>query len=452
MNFGMPLLVLGITLNLFAQTHDSEPLVLDAAPRQAQLIDLSSAEGEDIDTPVSLDAIAGDSHLVGSRPWLPPDFSQQDSFLGYAPFTVPKGLETQVRFWVDVYSKYTTDQGVLHDSEYVDLIYDIMDFSPVSFRTDLDAFQKERSRKKLVKEAKKRIEERLKELDQVKDPEKLSLDARKIYDYFQNKKEEIPKKWVELSSKRRLRFQLGQRDRIIQGIYFSGRYLPAFEKLFREAGLPVELTRLVFVESSFNVLARSKVGASGLWQIMRYTGRPYMMINNAIDKRNHPMEATKVAIKLFRNNYNLLKSWPLAVTGWNHGPHGVFRLVKATGSTELSDLFRNRQSRSRLGFASRNFYASFMAILEVESKAKFYFGDVNWSQPLNSESIKLEKPIWYKSLLKWFDGEDQKLQIFNPHINLAARKNQVMIPKGAVVDIPSDKRSMVRSELEASIN
>jgi len=155
----------------------------------------------------------------------------------------------------------------------------------------------------------------------------------------------------------------------------------------------VELTRLAFVESSFNIMARSKVGASGIWQIMPYTARPYKMISTSVDKRNHPLEATKFAAKLLRDNYNMLESWPLAVTGYNHGPTGVKKMTKAYKTRDIATLIENVESRRSFGFASRNFYACFLAALEVERKANIYFDSVAWSKPLESQDLKLPKTV-----------------------------------------------------------
>ncbi len=401
----------------------------------------------DQDTPVSHEEISGDMGLTGSRPWRAPDFSQQPQAMGYSEqlFTVPAGLEKNFQFWLDIYTKYTTDQGVLHDSENIDLIYEALDFSAITVRNDLDNFQKERLRTKMVKNAKKRIIERLKKLAKIKDPIDLPLEEQLIWDYM--KKVDEKNKFIEATHKSRLRFQLGQRDRIIQGIFFSGRYLEDFEKIFKDTGIPIELTRLPFVESSYNVLARSKVGASGLWQIMPKTGRPYGMINAWIDKRNHPIEATKLAGKLLKFNFDLLQSWPLAITGYNHGPHGVLRLTRFQKTREIADLALNVNSRKRLGFASRNFYVSFLAVLEAEKKAPFYFGAVKWSKPLGAYDIKLESRLPFAKLLSWFDGDQHKLQIFNPHISALGRKVGQTLPKKAVISIPLTKRDQAESEI-----
>lgn len=406
----------------------------------------------DEDTPVTHDEIAGEKNLTSSRPWKKPDFSKQEGFLGYEndPFKVPKNLERPVKFWIDIYSKYNSDQGVLHDSENIDLIYQVLDFSSITSRTDIGPNQKEARKIKMVKEEKKRVVAMLERMSKLKDSSSLNEKEKKIWDYFQNIKE--PKKFAAAAGKNRLRFQLGQKDRVIQGIYFSGRYIEEFEKIFRENKLPIELARLPFVESSYNVLARSKVGASGLWQIMPYTAKGYMKKDPSIDLRNHPIEGTKLAAKLLRQNYNMLKSWPLALTGYNHGPTGVLKLTKKYKTRDIGELIENVDMKKRFGFASRNFYASYLAVLEVTSKAPEYLGTVTWSQTLDSVDIKLKQSITYEDVLRWFDGDDLKAQIFNPQITKIGRSKKKPIPSNVVVSVPKSKAQMVMKELESPVN
>lgn len=332
-----------------------------------------------------------------SRPWRAPVFSDQTASLGYheTAFSVPKGMDKQVQFWIDIYTKYSTNQGVIHDSENVEKVYEIV---------DLTGLTTERAKQKRVDEVKKEIA--------------LKLSSPEAAD--------------------RLRFQLGQKDRMQDAIFYSGRYLEDMEKIFRDAKVPVELTRLAFVESSFNIMARSKVGASGLWQIMPYTAKPYKMISATVDNRNHPMEATKLAAKLLRQNYSMLNSWPLAVTGYNHGPTGVRKLTEKYGTRELGQLVTDVKSSKTFGFASRNFYASFLAALEVEKNAGKYFGSVVWSKPLDSQDLKLPVSVKYKEIVSWFDGDDRKAQIFNPHLTFKARKGHP-IPAKTVIAVPKDK-------------
>lgn len=448
-NFVLRSLISGLILSLVVSFFSSHSFVAFAedAPDEAAADDSKNAPDIAEDTPVTHEEMPDEKNLTSSRSWKAPDFSNQEGALGYngpETFAVPKGMENQWQFWIDIYSKYTTDQGVLHDAENIDLVYEVLDFTEISSRTNLNNWQKEHIKLKQVKAAKLRVIQLLEKLHKTKDPSTLAYDEKRIWDYYQ--KIDEPNKFREAQKKNRLRFQLGQRDRVIQGIFFSGRYIDQFEQVFREAGLPIELTRLPFVESSYNVLARSKVGASGLWQIMPYTMKGFMKKDPSIDLRNHPIEATKLAGKLMRINYNMLQSWPLAMTGYNHGPSGILRLTKKYKTRELVDLIQNVNIKKRFGFASRNFYACFLAILEVTSNAPKYLGVVNMSQPLDSVEIKLGSPISYKDLLRWFDNDDLKVQIFNPHITKVARLKGHMIPKGIVVSVTKSKADLVMKE------
>lgn len=407
-----------------------------------------SVETDDEDTPVVHEEISGEKELTTSRPWKAPDYSGQEGALGYdaQTFAVPKGLEVNVKFWIDIYSKYTSDQGVLHDSENIDLIYEELDFTAISSRSDINGYQKEALKVKKVKEAKKRVIAMLEKLQKVDTPEKLNLAERKVFEYFA--KIDGKNKFRDAAQKSRLRFQLGQKDRIIQGIYFSGRYIEEFEKIFKEAGLPIELSRLPFVESSYNVLARSKVGASGLWQIMPYTMKGFMKRQASIDLRNHPIEATKLAAKLLKINYKMLQSWPLALTGYNHGPSGVLRITKKYKTRDIGELV----TQKRFGFASRNFYASYLAVLEVTNHAPKYLGTVSWSKPLDSVDLKLPMEVHYSDILRWFDWDNLKTQVFNPHITNLARTRNRPIPKNGIVSVPKSKLEIIKMELESSEN
>lgn len=335
------------------------------------------------------------------RPWRAPDFTQSKGTLGYSDqaFATPKGMEKHVQFWVDVYTKYSTQQGIIHDSENVEKVYEVV---------DLSAYPTDHAKQKHVDQIKKRIVEKFK---------------------------------LSSEEEARLRYQLGQSDRMQDAIFFSGRYLEQMEEIFKKANLPVELTRLVFVESSFNVFARSKVGASGVWQIMPYTARPYRMISTHVDKRNDPIEATKVAAKLLKQNYRMLEAWPLAVTGYNHGPTGVRKITQTYNTRELGELILNVKSRQSFGFASRNFYASFLAALEVEKNADKYFKNLKWAHRLPAQEIVLPKATRYRDVVRWFGGDDKKAQLFNPHLTVKARKGTV--PAKTRVAVPHDKHSEI---------
>lgn len=401
------------------------------------------------DTPVVLDNMEMKPNETGRRPWQPPQYQNQKDILGYSAdtFNVPEELKPQVDFWVNIYTKYNTNQGVIHDSRYINSIYAEVDFSKIENYDKMSPGQQRHARERLVKDKKKEIVDRLKRLQNVTSAEGLEGEDLRFWNMFQGNSED--NKFVEASEKGRLRFQLGQKDRFIQGIYYSGRYLPRMEQIFREAGLPIELTRLPFVESSFNLKARSKVGASGIWQFMRYTGRLYMKVNYLIDERNDPIVATYGATRLLKFNYNLLNNWPLAVTAYNFGPTGMKKEKDKLKTDNLAEIIR-RSTNRKLGFASGNFYASFLAVLEVEKNATKYFGAVDWSNQLDFDEVVLPKVIRYSTLLDHFGGDVERAALYNPHFSITVKKNYVALPAGAKIRVPKASGDRFLASIEKS--
>ena len=349
--------------------------------------------------------------------WEPSDYSDQKDAMGWSPtvFDVSEGLKTRVDFWKKIYSKYSTDQGVLHDPVTFE-IYDVVDFEP--YRDGQSITRNARIRQKLVDVRKTEIIAKLK----LAEPEKYAKEAARI------------------------RFQLGQRDKVLHGIYYSGRYLKAMEKIFRERGLPIELTRLPFVESSFNTKARSKVGASGIWQFMRRTARGYLKINSAIDERNDPLFSTEAAAKLMKSNYNMLGSWPLAVTAWNHGPSGVRNISQKLGTQDIAEIVNTYTSRT-FGFASQNFYACFLAVLDVEHEARTHFKKPVWQPEIDATEVKAPRFIAWPTVVELFGDDEQLAQEYNPHLNQYARSSSARIPAGTRLRIPAEQAELAKYTL-----
>ena len=276
-------------------------------------------------------------------------------------FAVDQRLKKNVDFWVSIYTQYDSSRGLLHDAKYIDHVYEVMDLRTGGAKSS-----------KLVREHKKKWKAVLLSLHRKQGTSQaLTDDEKRIFDLFQDVNE--PNKFLNAAHRKRLRFQLGQKENFLDGIYQSGRFLPAMEQIFKKEGMPVELTRLPFVESSFNVKARSKVGASGIWQFMRSTGRLFLTVNEALDERNDPLKATEAAAKLLKLNFESLRNWPLAVTAYNHGRKGMMRAVRRVGSEELEELVTEYHART-FGFASGNFFTEAWPPLKWKNTRKSTLG------------------------------------------------------------------------------
>lgn len=381
--------------------------------------------------------------LSDVRHWREPKYDNQEEALGWSAeaFKVPEGLEPQVKFWTRIYSELSQDQGLIHDSEDVTRIFTEVSFADINKRSDINRFRKDYLRRQRVEAEKQKYAAILQRLQQRWKSKNLNEEEQRIVEMFKNDSD--PRRFVK--AKERIRFQLGQRDKIIQGIFFSGRYMEEFEEIFRKEGLPIELARLPFVESSFNIFARSRVGASGLWQLMPSVLQKRETLNPSIDIRNHPLQSASIAARVLKNNYRMLQDWPRAVTGYNHGPTGVRRLSERCNSRRLIDLADLKRCKGRrLGFASRNFYPSFLAMLQIESRATQYYGQIFWSAPLNHVEIKTQGPLYYRDLLKWFGEQDRMAQLYNPHLLPDVRRNTQVIPAQTLISIPRESLSGAR--------
>src|SRR5690606_34812377 len=185
-----------------------------------------------------------------------------------------------------------------------------------------------------------------------------------------------------------VRFQLGQADRFREGIVRSGAWRDYIAATFEQMDVPVELAALPHVESSFNTYAYSKVGAAGMWQFMRSTGRRFLRIDAAVDERLDPYKATQAAARFLQQNYIVLDSWPLAVTAYNHGPGGMRRAREQLGTSDITTIVRNYNSRT-FGFASRNFYVAFLAAVEIDADPQKFFGPIRRNPPDASRVLTL---------------------------------------------------------------
>lgn len=333
---------------------------------------------------------------------------------------VPEALKPNVAFWELIYQRVPSDRGVLHDQDSLRVIYDTLMVDKVSGR----------AKSRMVKGGERGIEELLREMAGL-DSSQWDESMRKAAAAWGR-----PLSPDELrDAAARVRFQLGQRDRFIKGLERSGRYLDKIKEVFTEYGLPVELAYLPHVESSFNYKAYSKVGAAGIWQFMRSTGRLYMKMGYVIDERLDPIKSTYAAAKLLKSNHNRLGSWPLAVTAYNHGVNSMERAVRECETTDIGVIVCSYRTRS-FQFASKNFYSAFVAAYRSASEYKTHFGEVAIEPPFRYNEYKLDKFVKPAALARMFNVPASVLQEYNLSIRPAVFRSNQFLPKDFVLKLP----------------
>ena len=127
-------------------------------------------------------------------------------------------------------------------------------------------------------------------------------------------------------------YTMRRRDQMEVMLGLKDYYFPMFEEVFDLYGLPFELKYLAVIESALNPRARSRVGATGIWQFMLATGRRYkLQVNTFVDERRDPVAATHAAAKFLKDLYDIYNDWVLALAAYNCGPGNVNKAIKRSG-------------------------------------------------------------------------------------------------------------------------
>ena len=343
-------------------------------------------------------------------------------------FRVPSELARRYNFWRRIYSLWSKDHYVLHLSEYPEVVVAIFDATKMSALP----VAKDNKIKKFAKVERESYRKLFLAMHQNREnEERFTPSMRRLAENMGH----ISDKNKYLVAAQSLRLQRGQRDFIASGLAVAPKYLTSIEAEFRRQGVPVEITRLAFVESSFNLKAQSKVGASGVYQIMPATGNQYLRIFDGVDERNDPIKASRAAAKLLRLNYDLTGAWPLAITAYNHGVGGIRRATQAVDSHDIVDLI-DKYHGNQFGFASKNFYSSFLGVLATLKDADRLFPEVPKVQPIAFSTLKLTKPISVRDICRKNTVSLAQVAQLNPDISSRIIRSESKLPKGFVIKIP----------------
>lgn len=348
------------------------------------------------------------------------------------PFAVAPRLRHQVDFWVDIFSRYSERQVVIHDTVRLDRVYSVLDFRNLRQLGMSDA-EAERHIADTVEQEKTRIRVALRHLDE-SDGRPSNAEERRIADLFRDVASR--RKFEHAAAEDRVRGQRGLSERFAQGIEIAHRYFPEMEKIFREAKVPEEITRLPLVESCFNVHAYSSKAAAGIWQFIPSTGRLFMRIDSVVDERRDPIISSRAAARFLRQNYDKLGAWPLAITAYNHGPGGVARAVRETGSTDIADIIE-RYDGPAFKFASRNFFTEFLAALEVERNHERYFGPLDLEAPMRVDVVHAPDYLGIETAASCAGVAPEVIAGLNPSLSHDVMRGKQRIPRGYAIRLPA---------------
>ena len=127
-------------------------------------------------------------------------------------------------------------------------------------------------------------------------------------------------------------YTITRRDQVERMLGLAELYFPIFEEELDRQDMPMEIKYLAVVESALNPHARSKVGATGLWQFMLPTGKMYGLdVTSHIDERRDPFKATEASFRYLKTMHKTYKDWLLVIAAYNCGPGNVNKAIARSG-------------------------------------------------------------------------------------------------------------------------
>jgi len=348
-------------------------------------------------------------------------------------FSCPVSILPRVGFWVEVFSRWTTDTAIFHDKENPHRVYGTLSRNEGCRNSRKDGII-ERERKSL----KKSLTSLATKLDK---GQSLTLSQAKLHALF------IGETTQEIrNAAKRVRCQSGNKDRMREALTQYKLYQPTILDALESQRLTSELQYLPFVESAFNPNAISHVGAAGLWQIMPATGRTLgLVVDDRVDERYDPRAATYAAAAYFRDSVDTLSATafdkgslvaakdlnPFVITSYNYGVRGMERAINQVG-LDYERLLAEYKSPS-FQTAVKNFYASFLAARHVAKNADAFFGQVETDKSARIHSfntITLKRSTSVKRIVSSLGIKKDILKKLNPALREVVWNNKALVPKG----------------------
>ncbi len=221
----------------------------------------------------------------------------------------------------------------------------------------------------------------------------------------------------------------------------SQYYFPLFEDALAKYNIPIEVKYLAIVESALNPKAKSRVGATGLWQFMYGTGLQYNLdVNSYIDERSDPIKATEAACKYLSGMYAIFGDWDLVLASYNCGPGNVTKAIRRSGGQKNYWNIRKNLPKETAGYLPM--FLATMYIFEYHKE----HGINAAKTPVNyfaTDTIMVKKQLSFNQISKLIDIPVAELQFLNPSYKLDVVP--YTLDKNNYLRLPMDKVAVFTS-------
>jgi LysM repeat protein len=251
------------------------------------------------------------------------------------------------------------------------------------------------------------------------------------------------------------RYQTGYRRAVVERwLIRSGRYLEMIREIFAQRGLPEELIFTAMIESGFDPVAASRVGARGLWQFMAPTARLYgLRVDRWTDERLDPEKSTRAAAAYLKDLFTMYGSWTLAQAAYNGGALRINRAIQSLKTTDFWQLTRGRH----LAEETKNFVAAIQAAVVIAREPERYGFSVTPESALRYETIRVPAGTKLPRLAADSGIDPAELKQLNPELRLGqappSEPYSLKVPPGGAdkVRVVLEREAMQRAVAAAPL-
>jgi membrane-bound lytic murein transglycosylase D len=221
-------------------------------------------------------------------------------------------------------------------------------------------------------------------------------------------------------------YQSRGRSTMESGLRRSGQYMRLARKIFAEEGVPLDVTWLGQVESSWKPKAVSWASASGLWQFIPSTGRMYGLRQTAyIDERNSYEQATRASarhLKDLSKRYN--GNWELAMAAYNTGAGNIDRAISRAGTANFWMIY------PYIAQETRNYVPNILAVILIaKNPEKYGFKGIKPDVPMSYDVVQVPTATSLQLVADATDTNVDFIRSLNPELK------RDMTPRGDTYNV-----------------
>ncbi|MFV0540878.1 MAG: LysM peptidoglycan-binding domain-containing protein [Aestuariibaculum sp.] len=229
-------------------------------------------------------------------------------------------------------------------------------------------------------------------------------------------------------------------------INLSAFYFPMFEQQLDKHDLPLEIKYLAIVESALKPRAKSRVGATGLWQFMFSTGKMYGLdVSSYVDERSDPLKSTQAACQYLSKLYEIFGDWDLALAAYNSGPGNVTKAIRRSGGYQNYWNIRHNLPRETAGYLPA--FLATMYIFEYADQHGFEKAKPEIAY-FATDTVHIKQMITLDQVSETTGVHIEELQFLNPSYKLDVipfvkdENYTLRLPRDVIGDFVTNEQSI----------